>query len=242
VSLGGFLHLLLDLVVGGVLAKFDGEVNDGNIGGRNAESHTSELAVKLGDDLADSLGSSSGAGDNVGAGSAASAPVLATLGGTVNGELVNGDGVDGGHETLLDSPVVIKDLCDRGEAVGSAGSVGDNLHVTGVLLVVDTDDEDGGVILGRAGDDGLFGTTLDVVLSGGFAGEDTGGLADVVGTVLAPGDEGGVLLSGDGDEVAVNLDATVGLFDSSLEDTYANVRFKMRNLPWTESYLRRYMR
>ena len=61
------------------LVEADGEVYNGNVGGRNAESHTSELAVELWDNLADSLGSTSGGRNNVATSGSTSSPVLATL-------------------------------------------------------------------------------------------------------------------------------------------------------------------
>ena len=215
--LGSMLHLLADLVVRGILGQLDGQVNDGDIGGGHAESHTSQLAVKLGDNLADSLGSASGGGDNVGTGGTTGSPVLATLGGTVNGKLIDSDGVNGCHKTFGDAPVVIEDLGDGSKAVGGAGSVGHDGHVAVVLLVVDTHHEHGRVVLGGAGNDCLLGTTLDVSVALCLVNEDTGGLTDVVSAGLTPWDCGGILLGEDVDKVSIDLDATFGLLDGSVE-------------------------
>jgi hypothetical protein len=119
-AFGSFLHLLANFFVGGVLLELAGQVDDGNVGGGHAEGHTSELAVQLGDDFADSLGSAGCAGDHVGTGGTASAPVLAALGWTVDGELVDGDGVHGGHKTLSNAEIIVQNLGDGGQAVGGA--------------------------------------------------------------------------------------------------------------------------
>ena len=81
-----------------------------------------ELAVERGDDLADGLGSTSGGGDDVVADGSATTPVL--VGGTVNGLLGGGGRVDGGHEALNDTELVVDDLGEGSKAVGRAGSVG----------------------------------------------------------------------------------------------------------------------
>lgn len=52
-----------------------------------------------------------------------------------------------------------KHLGERSQAVGGATSVGDNVNVRLVLLLVDTNNEHGGVFAGSRNDD-LLGTTL----------------------------------------------------------------------------------
>merc|ERR1711931_498057 len=69
--------------------------------------------------------------------------------------------MDGGHETLNDSEVVVDDLGQRSQAVGGAGSVADNGHGWVVLVVVDSHDEHGGIGAG-GGDQHPLGTTLEV--------------------------------------------------------------------------------
>ena len=217
--LGGFLDALLDLVVGGIAGELDGEVNDRDVSGGHAEGHASELAVEGGDNLANGLGGTSGRGNDVATSGAASTPVLATLGWAIDGELVDGHGMDGGHETLLNTPGVVENLGDGGEAVGGAGGVGDDSHAGVVLLVVDTHDEDRGIVLGRSRDDSLLGSTLEVSTNGLLVSEDTSALSDVVSTDLAPRDLGGISLLEDIDHLAVNFDSAVNLFNLTLELT-----------------------
>jgi len=198
--LRGLLDDGLDLVVGGRLLQADGEVDDRHIDSGDTESHAGELALKLGKNDTNSNGGSGCRGDDVDTSSAAGSPVLSSLGGSINGELVGGEGVDGGHETLLNSKVVIDDLGEGSETVGGTRSVGDDGHVLLVLLVVDSHHEHGGS-LGRGGDDNLLGTSLDVSVSGLELLEDTGTLSDPVNVVLSPRDVGGVSLGVDADAV-----------------------------------------
>jgi len=213
-TLGSVLEGLLDGLVGSGLLEADGKVDNGDVGGGDTHGHTGELAVKLRDDLADSLGGTGAAGNDVLGSSTATAPVLA--GGTVDGLLSGGVGVDGGHETLNDTELVVDDLGEGSKAVGGARGVGKDLDVGLVGLLVDTHDEHGGVSRG-SGDDDLLGATLQV--KGGLlvGGEDTGGLDDVVGAGLSPGDVGGVSLGVEGDLLAVDDQVLAGDLDGTLE-------------------------
>lgn len=53
--------------------------------------------------------------------------------------------MNGGHETLDDTELVVQDLGQRSQAVGGARSVGKDLDVLGVLIEVDTAHEHGGI-------------------------------------------------------------------------------------------------
>jgi hypothetical protein len=111
--------------------------------------------------------------------------------------------VDGGHEAADDTELVVEDLGHGSQAVGGAGSVGDDL-LAGVGLVIDAVDEHRGGILGRSGHDDLLGTSLEVCGSKLLGEEETGGLDDYVGVKLAPSDVGRILLSEDLDLLAVD--------------------------------------
>lgn len=220
-TLGGGLDSGLDVLVGGGLLDAAGQVDNGDVGGRHTHGHTSELAVKGGDNLADSLGGTGGGGDDVLGRSAATTPVLS--GGTVDGLLGSGIGVDGGHQTLNEAVLVVDNLGEGSQAVGGARSVGEDVDVGLVGVVVDTHDEHGG-IGGGGRDDDLLGTTLQVSrgLLGG--GEDTGGLDDVGGAGLRPGDGGGVTLSVEADLLAVDNQAGGAIdLDGALELTVSAV-------------------
>ena len=75
-GLGGLLDDGLDLVVRSALLDPDSQVDNGDIGGGDSESHTGKFTVELGDDLADSLGGTGGRGDDVGGSASTSSPVL----------------------------------------------------------------------------------------------------------------------------------------------------------------------
>ena len=113
VSLGGFLHGSLDLLVRSGLLNSSSQVDDGDVGAARAktislrkceisemrenlrgdsESHSSELAVESGDDLTDSLGGSGSGRNDVGGSTSSSSPVLG--GRPVDGLLGSGGGVD----------------------------------------------------------------------------------------------------------------------------------------------------
>ena len=50
--------------------------------------------------------------------------------------LVVGVGVDGGHQPLDDAEVLEQDLGHRGQAVGGAGGVGNDVVAGGVVMVL----------------------------------------------------------------------------------------------------------
>ena len=130
--------------------------------------------------------------------------------------------MDGGHETLDDSKLVVDDLGQGSETVGGARSVRDDVVLGLVSLEVDSADEHGGV--GRGGrDDDLLGTSLQVGRGLVDGGEDTGGLDDVVGTGGTPGDRGGVTLGEDVDRLAVDDQLAVLERDVTLESTVGRV-------------------
>ena len=190
-----------DLLVGGLLSKLAGKVNDRDIDGRNTEGHAGKLSLEGRNDLGDGLGGSGGGGDDVARRGTSSTPVLAA--GGVNNGLGGGHGVDGGHEGLLDVELIVDGLDHRGKSVGGARGARDEVLRAVVFLSVDTHDNGLGVILGRGGVDDLLGTTVDDRLGGLLGEEDTGGLADVVGSEGAPSDLLGVTASGGLDLLSV---------------------------------------
>ena len=225
------LDLGLDLVVAGALGELDGEVDDGHVSSADTEGHAGELAVKLGDDRADGLGGTRSRGDDVARGGAAGAPVLAALGGAVNGELGGRHSVDSRHEALLNAPLVVDDLGERRKAVGGARRVGHDGHVLGVLVVVDAHDEHRGLVLGGGGDDDLLGTlgTLEMQRALGAIGEDAGALADVLDAGVGPRDLLGVLGGEDGDALAVDRDRVLVVGDGALEVAVHGVVLELVN-------------
>ena len=95
VGLGSAGNDVHDLLIGGVALELQRQVNEGHVGGGNAEAGTGDLAGQIGNDLADGLGGAGGGGDDVVVNAAAGAPVSAAA--VVNGLLLGGGGVDGGR-------------------------------------------------------------------------------------------------------------------------------------------------
>lgn len=158
-TLGGGLHGGLDLLISDRLLGAAGQVDHGDVGSRHTHGHTGQLAVEGRNNLSDSLGGTGAAGDDVLGSSTASSPVLG--GGSVHDLLGGSVGVDSGHETLNQTPVVVDDLGKGSETVGGARGVGDDLVFRLVSIEIDTTDEHGGISRGGRDDD-LLGTTLQV--------------------------------------------------------------------------------
>lgn len=166
------------------------------------------------------LSGTGAARDDVSGSGTSTTPVLG--GRTVNGLLGSGVGVDSGHQPLNDTELVIEDLGERSQAVGGARSVGKNVDVLVVLLEVYTADEHGGIGRGSRDDD-LLGTTLDVGLGLFGGGENTGGLDNVLGASLLPGNGSRVALSVEADLLAIDDEVLVIDLDVALEETVGRV-------------------
>ena len=130
--------------------------------GRDALCGADELAVQLRDDEADGLGSTGGVRNDVDSGCAAAAEVTLALR-AVERHLVAGVGVDGAHNAGLDGSQIVQSLGHRGEAVGGAGSGGDDVVFLGQRLVVDVENDSGQIIAGRSGDNDLAGACVDML-------------------------------------------------------------------------------
>jgi len=133
--------------------------------------------------------------------------------------------VDGGHETLLDSEVIVDNLGKWGEAVGGAGGVGDDGLRWLVVLVVDTEDVHWGIVLGWGSEDNLLGTTFQVKVTLLLGKENTSGLTDVVRAGFTPWDVDWVSLAEDSYELSIDNEALVLLInlDSSWESSVDTV-------------------
>jgi hypothetical protein len=129
--------------------------------------------------------------------------------------------MNSGHESLSDAPIVVDDLSDGGEAVSGAGGVRYIGQVWLVLVVVDSHNEDGGVILGGCRHDDLFGTSLDVSLGLLLAEVDSSALGNILTASSSPLNLAGVLLLEDLNGLAVDLDASLDSLDIALEPAYS---------------------
>lgn len=218
--LGSLLHSLLNLVIADRLVETAGKVNDGDVRGGHTHGHAGELSVQRWDNLADSLGGTGAAGNDVLSSGTATTPVLG--GRAIDGLLGRSVGVDGGHQTLNQTKVVVDNFGQWGKAVGCARGVGKDLDIGLVFLVVDTHNKHGS-IGGWGGDDDLLGTALQVSAGLLLGCEHTGGFDDVFGTGLRPGDAGRVPGLVEFDVLSVDVQTAVGVLDLTVESAVGGV-------------------
>ena len=209
------LHCCLDLIIGGGLFKYAGEVNNGNIYGGHTHAHTGKLAVKGRNNLAYGLCCAGAAGNNVMSCCTAAAPIL--TGSTVNGELSCGDGVNGGHETFLDAEIIIDDLCKRCKAVRGAACIGNNVHFGLVFLIVYAHNEHGSSVLCRCGNNDLLRAANKMLAGELGSGEFTCGLNDVFSACFRPRDFLGIHAAVNGNRLTVYDELAVFNLDLALK-------------------------
>lgn len=196
---------MADLLVGGSFVESDGEVNNTDVDSWNSEGHSSKLSSNLWEDETYSLSSTSGGWDDVLATSSAESPVLLVW--SINLVLTSSNGVDCGHKTLLDSPVVVEHFGKWCKAVGCAGGVGHDLLAGVVLFVVNTNNVGRCIILSRCGEDNSLGASLEMTTCKLLCKENTSGLTDDVYTLSSPWDFTSFHSVGDPDSLAVNSNA-----------------------------------
>jgi hypothetical protein len=117
-----------------------------------------------------------------------------------------GIGVDRGHEPLVDADGVVEHLGDRGEAIGCAGGVGDDLVIPGELVVVDPVDHGEVGAVGRRRHQHALGAGGEMQRGLVLGGEDAGALERDVDAELLPRQLRGVLLGGDLDRAVADAD------------------------------------
>jgi hypothetical protein len=205
----------------------EGQVDQRDVDGRHAQGEAIDLADQLRQHQADGLGGAGLGGDDVGGGGAGAAQVLVA---DVDGDLVVGVGVDGGHQALLDADAVGQDLGDRGQAVGGAGGVGDDGHAGLQRFFVDAHDDGGvDVVTARGGDQHALGALVEQRLGLGLGGVGAGALEQHVDAVGAPVDALRVL----GGVEGIFLPSMMMVFSPSVSTEVAK-------RPWVVSYFSRW--
>ena len=150
ISLGSLFHGLADFLVGSVFGGADGEIDDTDGGRGYAERHAREFALDFRANEADRFGGTSGGRDDVNGSGSSAFPIL--TGWTVDRFLGSGVAVDGGHESLFHTESLFeKNMNKRGEAVGGAGSVGDDVVFCVVVLEMIDAHDNGDVLTFRRG-------------------------------------------------------------------------------------------
>ena len=138
--------------------------------------------------------------------------------------LVCGVGVDGGHQATIDAEVVVQDLGDRGQAVGGAGGVRDDVVLRRVVVLVVHAHHDGDVFVLRGRrDDDLLGAGLDVGTCRLGRGETPGRLDDDIDAEIAPWQGSRIALSQHLDLVPISRDGLFVEGDLARETTHGGV-------------------
>mmetsp|Transcript_3719 Transcript_3719/g.4151 ORF Transcript_3719/g.4151 Transcript_3719/m.4151 type:complete len:392 (+) Transcript_3719:109-1284(+) len=190
-----------------LLLHVHNKVDDGNVRGGDTEGNTVQLALELRENKSHGLGSSGGGGNNVEGSGTGTAKIAV---GGIEKPLVTGVGVGGGHGSLDDSELVVKNLGERGQAVGGARSVGVDVGGGIEVGVVHTDNVGWDIrALGRGSDHNLLGTSQDVLASTRAVDEDTGTLDDDVNVHLAPRKLGGIASRHNLDDLAIDREGLV---------------------------------
>ena len=126
--------------------------------------------------------------------------------------------MDSGHQAGFDTEGIVQNLGDRSQAVGGAGSVGNDV-LASVGRVVNTHYEHRGSVFGRASQNNFLGTSSDVLTSSLVGQEQTGSFSNNVNTDFAPLQVGRVTLSGNTYGFAVYNQVAVFNFNGTVETT-----------------------
>src|SRR5216683_1402868 len=155
-AVGGGFQCGVYGILGGGLVDENGEVDDADVGRGHAHGVAVELALQFGNDEMQRFGGAGGAGNHIDGGGAGTAQVLVRQ---VEEFLIVGVRVDGGHGAAVDAESFLENFGDGSEAVGGAGSVGNDLVLCRIVgLVIHTEDESRiGAIGGRGDEHFLYG-------------------------------------------------------------------------------------
>ena len=124
--------------------------------------------------------------------------------------------MNGGHDAGDDGEGLVQGVGHRSQAVGGAGSSGDDLILSGQGLLVDGVN-DGLQILASGGrDNDLLSASLNVSHSLVLAGVETGALQNDIDAQLAPGAILSIFNGVDGDLLAVDDDVVLASLDGVL--------------------------
>jgi hypothetical protein len=122
--------------------------------------------------------------------------------------------VNSGHDTALDSSIIVKSLSHGSEAVGGAGSSGDDLVISGEGFIVYIVNDGGKIVACGSRDNNFLSACFDVSHRLVLRGVETGAFENNVYVESAPGAILCVLASVDLDFLTVNDDGIFGSFNS----------------------------
>ena len=130
--------------------------------------------------------------------------------------------MNGSHQTFDDAEVVVDNFCQRSQAVGGAGCVGNDV-LAFVFVKVSAFNKHRSVVFGRASQYDFFRASGDVFTSGFVGQEDTGCFSNNVNTHFVPLQVSRVTLSGNTDFFTVNDQMTVFHFNGTVETAVSGV-------------------
>ena len=114
--------------------------------------------------------------------------------------------MNGGHDTALDRSVVVKSLSHRSEAVGGAGSSGNDGVILSKGLLINAVNDSRKIISCGSGNYNFLSACVDVSLALSLGAIEAGALENYVNAELSPGKISSVGLSVNCDLLAVNDD------------------------------------
>ncbi|MNF84993.1 hypothetical protein D3C84_673770 [compost metagenome] len=199
--LAGFFHQRVDFLGAGFFFQLHGQVHQRHIDHRHAHGHAGQFARQFRQHQADRFGSTGLARDHVLGGRTGAVRIDVIDVGQV---LIVGVGVDGGHQAAFDSQLAMQHLGHRGQAVGGARCIGDDLVRLAQNVVVDPVHYRGIGALGRCRDNHFARTGGKMRGRFGTVGEQAGAFEYHVDSLRGPGQIGGVANGADGDPVAID--------------------------------------
>ena len=131
--------------------------------------------------------------------------------------LVIGVGVDGGHQAVFNAELTVQDLRHRCQAVGGAGSIGNNVMGLAQNVVVDTVDHCRIGIFAGSGDNHLARASSNMCLSLAAFSEQTCAFKHHIDVQCRPRQFGRIANRGHADAVAIDGQAFLIVFDIGVE-------------------------
>ncbi|MNS83674.1 hypothetical protein D3C72_1174700 [compost metagenome] len=131
--------------------------------------------------------------------------------------LVVGIGVNGGHQTAFDAQLAVQHLGHRGQAVGGARRVGNDLVRLAQNVVVHPVNDGGVGAFGRGRDDHFARAGRNMRGGLGPVGEQTGAFEHHINLFRGPGQVGRVADGTDRNAVAVDRQALLVVLDIGIE-------------------------
>merc|ERR1719322_943765 len=215
-TLGGSLHCCVDILLAALLADLDNEVNDGDIGSGHPQSNAVQLALVLGQDLSNSLGGTRGGGHDVAGACAGAAQVTVP---SVKDHLVTSVRVRRCHHAVLNAKALVKDLADRGHAVGRARGIGDDGVILSVIVALIDTNHVRGAVLAWCSQHHLLRTSLQVLATTLEGVERSGGFNDHLDIHVLPGHRSWITAIHDLEDLAINRDLIISEGHLRIEST-----------------------